>query len=180
MGEMKQREIVPYPAASEDLGRWLWALEDTRARTLSGLDGIEQPELDWTATGVENSIGTLLYHIALIECDYLSIDILGLDDYLEELKPMFPLPHRDADDRLSVMAGVPVERHLERLAAVRSRFLSDVAEFDREQLATARNLPEYGYAISPEWTLHHLMQHEAEHRGEIGTIRTLYRAATGG
>jgi uncharacterized damage-inducible protein DinB len=33
-----------------------------------------------------------------------------------------------------------------------------------------RQLPEYD--VTPEWILHHLMQHEAEHRGEMGILRT--------
>ena len=27
------------------------------------------------------------------------------------------------------------------------------------------------YDVTPEWVLHHLIQHEAEHRGQIGSIR---------
>jgi uncharacterized damage-inducible protein DinB len=27
------------------------------------------------------------------------------------------------------------------------------------------------YETTPEWVLHHLMQHEAEHRGQIGELR---------
>jgi uncharacterized damage-inducible protein DinB len=29
-----------------------------------------------------------------------------------------------------------------------------------------------GYSCTPEWVLHHLIQHETEHRGQIMTIRT--------
>jgi uncharacterized damage-inducible protein DinB len=34
-----------------------------------------------------------------------------------------------------------------------------------------RVLPEYD--VAPGFVLHHLMQHEAEHRGEIGMLRAL-------
>jgi uncharacterized damage-inducible protein DinB len=27
------------------------------------------------------------------------------------------------------------------------------------------------YDVTPEWVLHHLMQHEAEHRSQIGALR---------
>jgi uncharacterized damage-inducible protein DinB len=27
------------------------------------------------------------------------------------------------------------------------------------------------YEVTPEWIFHHLMQHEAEHRGQIGELR---------
>jgi uncharacterized damage-inducible protein DinB len=171
---MEQRIISPLPAESEDLGRWLWALEDTRARTLKQVEGVSQEELDWTGPGVENAIGSLLYHIALIETDYLCDDFLGLDAYFPDLMSLFPEGDRDEAGRLSGMAGVPIEAHLARLATVRSRFIAEVSGFDRARLANARELPNYGYSISPEWTLHHLMQHEAEHRGQIGAIRSLF------
>jgi len=32
-----------------------------------------------------------------------------------------------------------------------------------------RRLPDYD--VTPEWVLHHLTQHEAEHRSEIGALR---------
>ena len=27
------------------------------------------------------------------------------------------------------------------------------------------------YDVTPEWVLHHMLQHEAEHRGQIGSLR---------
>lgn len=92
---MKQRTIDPLPASHPELGRWLWALEDTRRRTLEALDGIAQEEIDWTLPGLDNVIGTLLYHIALIKADYLCIDILRMGDYLPDLKALLPHPGRD-------------------------------------------------------------------------------------
>jgi hypothetical protein len=168
--------IVPVEAENEDLGRWLWAMEDTRARLLTLLEGVTQEELDWTGPGVENSIGSLMYHVALIEADYLCDDVLGMVAYFPDLMVLFPIEHRDEAGRLSVVTGVPVGDHLARLETVRSRFIAEVSGFDRARLGRGRVLPDYGYVISPEWTLHHLMQHEAEHRGQIGAIRSLYGA----
>jgi uncharacterized damage-inducible protein DinB len=41
-----------------------------------------------------------------------------------------------------------------------------VAEFRRPR-------PVNFYLVTPEWVLHHLMQHEAEHRGQIEILATL-------
>ncbi len=38
-----------------------------------------------------------------------------------------------------------------------------------------RRLP--GYDVTPCWVLHHLMQHEAEHRAEIARLRAAAGAA---
>ena len=176
MNQRHQRTIEPVPASHPELGRWLWALEDTRRRTLAAVEGMSQEEIDWTPAGLTNSTGTLLYHIALIETDYLCCDILGMDGYLPDLTALFPVPDRDESGELIAVTGVPLPEHLARFDTVRKRFLEHVSNLTAEQLNEPRSFPEWGYDISPAWTLHHLMQHEAEHRGEIGSIRTIFKA----
>jgi len=176
MTERERRIIDPLPASHPELGRWLWALEDSRRRTVGALDGITRDELDWTPPGLTNAIGSLLYHIALIETDYLCADILGMDDYFPDLKVLLPWPDRDDSGELVAVAGVTIEEHLARLDAVRARLLEHVSTLTEEQMAAPRAFPEWNYDISPAWTLHHLMQHEAEHRGEITSLRALFRA----
>lgn len=172
MPPREHRVIDPLPASHPELGRWLWAMEDTRARTKAAVAGLNQAAIDWSGPGVDNGIGTLLYHIALIEFDYLCVDILG-GDYLDGFADILPFPDRDEGGRLSVVTGVSLDDHLARLERVRAEFLARVSGLDAAQLVTARFLPDWNYEISPAWTLHHLMQHEAEHRGQILAIRTL-------
>ena len=174
---MEQRVITPLDASHPELGRWLWALENTRARTKEALAGLDQAALDWTGPGVENSIGSLLYHIALIESDYLYGDILGVEypAWLDEPEA-FAIPDRDAEGHLSVVSDVSLADHLARLDRVRHELLRLVAPLTAEQLDTARSHPDENHVISPAWALHHLIQHEAEHRGQIAAIRALQEA----
>lgn len=178
MPERIQRVIAPLPAASPEVGTWLWALEETRARTKRMIAGVSQEELDALPAGFDNAIGTLLYHVALIEADYLCIDVMGLDDYLPELKAIFPWSVRTEDDRLVVVSGVPLDEHLRRLDLVRERLIGHFSAMTTEEAARPRALPEWGYDISPEWTLFHLTQHEGEHRGEMGSLLTVLRPAS--
>ncbi|HYJ13297.1 MAG TPA: DinB family protein [Thermomicrobiales bacterium] len=171
----EQRLITPVPASHAELGRLLWMLEDTRARTLAAVAGLDQDALDWYGPGVENAIGSLLYHIALIEADYLYADILGVE-YPAWLEDAFPWPDRDDNGHLTVVTGMPLADHLARLERVRVEFLTLVAPLTSDQLAASRFLPEANYEISPAWAMHHLMQHEVEHRGQITAIFTLHRA----
>jgi uncharacterized damage-inducible protein DinB len=177
MNSPERRVVAPRSASHPDLGRLLWMLEDTRARTLAVVAGLDQAVLDWTEPGVENSIGSLLYHIALIEADYLYADILG-EDYPAWLGDAFPWPDRDASGHLSVVDGLPLAEHEARLARVRNEFLVRVATLTPQQLSGSRFIPAANYEISPDWTLHHLMQHEAEHRGQITAILARIAAST--
>lgn len=150
----------------------LWRLEDARERTLELIDRLPDDAADWRPPWGPNTIGTLLYHLALIELDWLYSEILEAQPPREFLR-LFPVEHRDAAGRLGVLAGETFDDHLARLHAVRARFLYAVAGMDAAEYRRVRSLEPYD--VTPEWVIHHLCQHEAEHRGQIGEI-----AAAGG
>jgi uncharacterized damage-inducible protein DinB len=77
---------------------------------------------------------------------------------------------------LTVVTGETLRQHLERLAVVRRSLIAVFARMSSGQFRARRALPEWGYEISPEWALHHLMQHEAEHRGDIAFSLGLIRS----
>jgi len=179
MNHRERRVITPLPATTPEIGRWLWALEDTRVRTKRAVEGLSQAEVDWLDPAIGNSIGTLLYHIALIEADYLCIDILERENYFPGFQAILPYPVRDEQDRLTAVTGVPLLEHVARLDTIRHRLLAIMSEMREDDLYRVRTHPGWPYEITPAWTLHHLMQHEGQHRGEIGTIRSLARRTLG-
>ena len=103
--------------------------------------------------------------------------LVGFEHGLPVLEPSHHdegrVDDRDGEGNLTVVSGVSLEDHLARLDRIRADFLRLVAPLDADALARSRFLPDSNYEISPAWTLHHLMQHEAEHRGQILAIRTL-------
>ncbi len=151
-----------------EIGRWLWALEDERKRTKARLEGLPSELIDWPPPFGENSIGTLLYHIALIESDWLYAEVLE-QAYATAIASLFPYPVRDAQDRLTIVEGVPLAEHIMRLDAVREQVLRVFHSMPLSDFRRVRQLPDYD--VTPEWVLHHLMQHEAEHRSEIAALR---------
>ena len=171
-GTARRHLVVETPAGHEpEIERWLWALEDTRQRTKAGLDGITQAVLDWTPPHGGNIIGTLLYHIAAIEADWLYTEVLEGQDFPQEVATLFPYDVRDDKEQLTVLSGTPLESHLHRLDVVRGKLLAAFRAMTMADFRRVRSLPDYD--VTPEWVLHHLMQHEAEHRGQIGTLREL-------
>ncbi len=171
----KPREHLHIPAIEgfiPEIGRAVWMLEDARTRTGHTLEGIAPEIIDWQPPA-GNSIGTLLYHIALIEMDWLFSEVM------EEKLPMsvwdaFPHPVRDDKGHLSVVKGVSLDAHFKRLDSTRRLFLDVFQHMSLDDFRHARNLERYD--VTPAWVVHHLLQHEAEHRGEIATIRALAEA----
>ncbi len=168
-----RRTLVMAPAAGGDttIARWLWALDDARQRSLTQLTDLPPAYLDWTPPAGKNSVGTLLYHIAAIEADWLSAEVREEVPFAPDLVALFPHDVRDATGRLTVVAGLTLAEHFARLAATRAELTRTFRALSPADFRRVRALPDYD--VTPEWVLHHLMQHEAGHRGEIGMIAAL-------
>lgn len=171
--ERKQLILTPLPGYPPEVGLALAALEESRQRTREKLANLPETLVDWTPPGWSNSIGSLLYHIALIEVDWLYSEIL-VHDFPEEVLGLFPYDVRDEDGNLTVVAGLSLATHWQRLERVRSIFLEEMHAINAEDLGQVRELPPYD--VTPTWVIHHLLQHEAEHRGEMGMVRTMGEA----
>ncbi len=165
--------IAPLTGFVPEIGRALWMLEDTRILTGRILEGIAPEVIDWRPP-VANSIGTLLYHIALIELDWL------FNEVIETKLPAsvwdgFDYPVRGADDRLTVVKGVSLDAHYKRLDSTRKMVLGVFQQMTLEDFRRPRATERYD--VTPEWVVYHLIEHEIGHRGEIATIRALGEAS---
>ena len=170
MTQRKNNIVKALPASDPEIGRLLWMFEDARSRTMEVLERVRAGMVDRQPDGDPTSIGSVLYHIAAIEADWLYEEVL-VAPFPEEVIEMFPHPIRDEEGRLTLVTGESLESHLERLDAVRVLVLDVYREMDLEDYRRVRELPDYD--VTPEWVLHHLLQHEAQHRGEIDRLRIL-------
>lgn len=166
------RHLDPEPGYAPLVGRFVRMLEDTRERLWRDLEGFDPADLDRTPAGSPNTIGTLLYHLAAIELDWLYADLLE-QDFPDGTGDWFPVDVREHDGLLTPVAE-PWDRHRDRLAWVRGRLLDALVGLDDAELDRRRG--EEGDTVDGAWILHHLMQHEAEHRGQIGEIRAALAA----
>lgn len=163
--------VEPLPLYEPTIGRWLWVLEETRRETKEALAGLAPSTLDWIPTAGDNSIGTLLYHIALIELDWLFTEVLENRPWPQELKESFVFPDRDDQGHLSRVQEVTLEQHIQRLDLVREHLLASFRGMALQEFRRPRVFPEY--QVTAEWVLHHLIQHEVEHRGHIQMLCSL-------
>lgn len=160
--------VEVHVSKAPEIGRWLWALQDTRQSTLEALGQLDPAMIDWQPADNESSIGTVLYHMADIEADWLYVEVLE-QPMPPEVAALFSYPTRDAQGRLTQVVGLSLEQHLSRLGTVRGLLLEVFEQMELEDFRRARSLEHYD--VTPEWVLHHLIQHEAEHRGQIGALR---------
>lgn len=158
-----------------EIGRWLAALSDSRARTHRAIAGMGDRELDWVSPSGGNTIGSLLYHVAAIELDWLYSEILE-EEFPTDFRSWFPHDVRDAEGALTTVMGDTFRRHEERLGYVRDRLVRALAGMSLAEFRRVRRLE--AYDVTPEWVVHHLLQHEAEHRGQISIQRHVFRGTS--
>lgn len=169
---MREQKIVESTHSVAEIGVWLWALQDARRRTNEEIAKLSEAMIDWQPDHGDSTIGSVLYHIALIEADWLYDEVLGLDAYPEPAASLLPYPHRTKQGLLTPVLGQDLAQHCARLEQVRELLL---ATFNQMDLADFRRVRELAaYAVTPEWVLHHLCQHEAEHRSQIGSLRIAF------
>lgn len=153
-----------------EIERALWRIEGARTRLLESLEEIDEAILDWRPGVESNSVGSLLYHIAAIEADWLFVEVLQRP-FSPKIEALLPWPVRDEHGRLSHITGQSLSAHLNRLTAVRQALLEGFQEISTEGFRSLQ--PFEHYDVTPEWVLFHLTQHEAEHRGHIQTLISL-------
>ena len=143
----------------------LSVLHEARARTLAHL-AERQPDLD-RQPAVGHSAGTLLYHLAAIELDWLYAEVRQ-EPFSDEAGEWFPQDVRDGAGKLNVVTGEALERHLARLAWVRGQLEDTFRDMTLAEFRRARRLE--AYDVTPEWVLMHLSLHEAHHAGQLALL----------
>lgn len=166
MIQKDQRLLVPLSGYPDEVGVWLSALQDARKRTLRVLAKIEPSWLDFVAPEEGESISTILYHLAAIEASWLYEDVLQ-GPLPGEIELLFPYDVRDGTGKLTFVSESMAE-HLKRLEKVRDCLLHEFLSMTSDHFREIQSLPEYD--VSPMYVLHHLLQHEAEHRSQIDAI----------
>ncbi|MCV4234137.1 DinB family protein [Virgibacillus sp. LDC1] len=161
--QRKTLTVEALPGFEPEIGRWIWGLEDVRRTILKRLEGVRHEHLNHRADG-RQSIGSLLYHIALIEADWLYVEVLE-SDWDPKIKACFPWDHRTEDNHLSEVPDQSLDEHLHRMQRVRHELLAHFKGMDLSDWRRVRQLEPYD--VTPEWVIYHLIEHESHHRGQI-------------
>jgi hypothetical protein len=170
----KMKEVLQVTALSgypEEIGRWLWSMQELRRKTLELVEGLDQATLDWEGSdGRDNAIGSLLYHLALVEMSWLHYDLLLLKEFPSEVKSDFPFEGWTAQSGMTSIPNVSLSDHLGRLERSRSIFLDAFRGMTLDDWRRLRS-PSDEEDVTPEWVVFHLVEHEAGHGFQISAMK---------
>lgn len=169
---MARYRLVLDPTADDpEVGRWLGALAEVRRDTLTLLAGLPDRLVDRDPGDGGDTIGTILYHVALVEADWVFSDVLDRESDIE--RDLFPADDRGKDGRLSPVRGETVAQHLDRLARTRAMVVGELCAMSAAEFHRVRARDDYD--VSAGWVVFHLMDHEVEHRVRLTTLRDAFR-----
>jgi hypothetical protein len=164
-------QVTPLSGYPDEIGRWLWAMQELRRSTLERALGLDQATLDWEGPdGRDNAIGSLLYHIGLVEMSWLHYDLLLLKEFPPAVKSDFPFEGWSAQTGLTRLPNVLLAEHLGRLERSRSIFLDAFRGMTVDEWRRLRT-PDGDEHVTPEWVLFHLVEHEAGHAFQISAMK---------
>ena len=169
---MDRYRLVLDPVSGDpEIGRWLAALDEVRRDTLKVLADIPVDSVDRALGDGGDTVGTVLYHVALIEADWVFSDVL--DREADIPRDLFPSDARDDAGHLTPIPGQTMTQHLERIARTRTMVLDELRSMSPDDFHRVRARDDYD--VSAGWVVFHLIDHEVEHRVRLVALRDAFR-----
>lgn len=170
---MQQISLNRPPGATSQIGGWLGALTEAREDLLATLADLTQAELHQELLPGAHSIAAILWHMANVELWWIQSVLVGTppDD---STRQRFGLT--EPGEINTPPATWTLDRFLALLAEVRQATLTAYGSMLDQVFITADRARPGGQRLyAPEWILFNLVDHEANHRGQIAMLKRLLR-----
>jgi uncharacterized damage-inducible protein DinB len=170
---MRRRVLTPHAGLSTGIGYYLSGMEEVRLQLNVAVKNIPDDQIGKPAFLGAHSIGGLVLHIGEAEWFWMQMVVSGHQLTEEDKKA----PYWDILDDVDSVArnGYTTEFCLKEIERIRNQTrdvlfsyndkdLERIITFERKGITTEYNL---------RWILHHLIDHEAQHKGQIFMLKRL-------
>jgi uncharacterized damage-inducible protein DinB len=161
----------PLEGCDPVIGLALWVLQDSRRRTLGELNGLREEWLDLEPPMGHNTLRSILYHMGSTEIYWL-YTVLGQEPPAD-IKALYPEDDRDEAGNLARLQGQGLDTYLEKMALARRHLIDRYRAMTVDEFRELHPIAHWTgeiHHITPERVLYHLVNHDAEHRGELVMI----------
>lgn len=173
--ETVRRTLAPSAGFSREIGFYLSALEKIRAELREIASDLSADELAQRILPGAHQIGALILHIGEAEAGWIQERVAGKELGDEERKFVHWCDTTETDFALK---GYSARECIERIDEISRRSREILREFkddDLERLFAYERDTGERVEVSLRWILHHLIDHEANHRGQISMMKRLLR-----
>ena len=170
---MRRRVLTPHPGLSTGIGYYLGGMEEVRNQVNVAVKKVPDDEIGRPPFLGAHSIGALALHIGEAEWFFMQMVVSGHQLTEEDQQQ----PYWDVLDDVDKVArnGYTTEFCLKEIEKIRNQTrdvlfsyndkdLERVISFERNGETTEYNL---------RWILHHLLDHVAQHKGQIFMLKRL-------
>ena len=159
-GEMKSVE-----GYSLQIGMMVYMLEDLKSRITEQVKDLDPSQTDFLYDADANSIGALVMHLVSTEL-YYQMATLESVSWTEDEQMLLSLAGELNGETKKILQGKPIQYYLDLWDKVREQTLTGLKTKDDTWFAS--NLEE---GINYHYVWYHVMEHSANHMGQIATIK---------
>jgi uncharacterized damage-inducible protein DinB len=170
---MPERIIRPLEGFSREIGFYVAGMEEVREQVREAVSEISTENLGRLAFPEAHSIGGLVLHIGEAEWWWMNCVIAGHElteaDAATSFWDVLKEPQRVAQNSYSAQFC------LDEIGRIRDETRARLRSYDDEQLDKIFKFERKGttHELSLRWILHHLIDHEAQHKGQILMLKRL-------
>ena len=173
--ETVKRILTPMEGFSREIGFYLSSWEKSRAELREIASDLSNAELSQRLTPEVHQIGALILHLGESEAGWIQAIIAGKELSDEEKRFVHWCDTTETD---FAGKGYGARECIEKIDKISEMSREILARFDDEDLERL-----FGYErtsgerveVSLRWVLHHLIDHEANHKGQISMLKRLLR-----
>jgi len=160
-----QNIIKPEEGFSEHIGVTVSMMEDLKSRITSSVENLTLEETDFLLDENANRIGALILHLAATEKYYqvYTFENRGLNS---EEKEIWDIAQNLGNDARAKIKGKPIKHYLDIWDEVRKESLRLLKTKDDKWFKS--KVP-FGN-MNNHWAWYHVMEHQANHMGQIRMI----------
>jgi len=157
--------MKPTEGYTSEIGLMVYMLEDLKNRITEQVKDLDLAQTDFQYDKDANSIGSLVMHLVSNEAYYQIQTLEGRPLTAEEQERFATAGELNAKTKKS-LKGKPIQYYLDLWDEVRQKSLAGLKTKDDEWFSS--NIEE---GINYHWVWFHVMEHSANHMGQIGTVK---------
>ncbi len=151
---------------SPQIGTTIAMLEDLKRRVTNSVVNLSQEETDFLLDDKANRIGALVLHLAATE-KYYQVYTFENRGFNREEKKQWDLPLNLGEKAQESIKGQPIQYYLDIWNDVRKETLQLLKTKDDKWFKAKVA----GSSMNNHWAWYHVMEHQANHMGQIRLIQ---------